>query len=537
MPLAPCTPLMPLASDLAALRFDPAFLRALPADALEGTMPRQVQGAAYSFCAPTPVAAPSLLSWSADAAALLGLAARPEDGQIAAEVFAGNRILPGSQPYATCYGGHQFGQWAGQLGDGRAIFLGSVLGANDRPWEVQLKGAGRTPYSRHADGRAVLRSSLREYLCSEAMHHLGVPTTRALCLVGTGEAVLRDMFYDGRPQGEPGAVVTRLAPSFLRFGHFEIFAARGELGLLRSLLDHTIRTHFPTLAAPSPAVYLAWFEEVCRRTAVMIAHWLRVGFVHGVMNTDNLSVLGLTIDYGPYGWLDNFDPAFTPNTTDRGGRYAFAEQARVAGWNLGCLAQALMPLVNDADGLQAALGVYADTFENAYLGMLRDKLGLPHSGAAEPDFELVSALFACFAQTETDMTIFYRRLARIQPLTTAQAALAELAPAFYATPSASAQTQWCAWLQSWQARIGLSAETEQARCARMNAANPWLIPRNWLAQEAIKAAEAGNMHVLERLMQALRTPYTEQADYADLAARRPDWARNEPGCSALSCSS
>ncbi|MBS1209026.1 MAG: hypothetical protein H6R19_1424 [Proteobacteria bacterium] len=528
---------MPLPNDLARLRFDSRFLDALPADPLDTPVPRQVSGAVYSWCAPTPVAAPQLLSWSASCAALLGLGSAPEDAQTSAAVFAGNHLLPGSRPYASCYGGHQFGQWAGQLGDGRAILLGTVIGADGRRLEVQLKGAGRTPYSRHADGRAVLRSSIREYLCSEAMHHLGIPTTRALCLVGTGEGVMRDMFYDGRSQEEPGAIVTRVAESFLRFGHFEIFAARGETDLLRTLLDYTITTHFPALGRPSKEVYVACFDEVCRRTAVMVAHWLRVGFVHGVMNTDNLSMLGLTIDYGPYGWIDNFDPAFTPNTTDRSGRYAFAQQARVAGWNLSCLANALMPVVNDAAALEQCLQHYGEHFEHTYLDMLRDKLGLAKDGEAEADMALINRLFACLGAAGADMTLFHRSLATIDATTPIDAALEMLAPAFYAPPDTRASEQLVDWLRSWQAQLATATEPDDMRRTRMNAANPWLIPRNWLAQSAIKAAEADDLSVLERLMDAIRTPYTVQPAYADLAVRRPDWARAEPGCAALSCSS
>ena len=528
---------MTLPADLARLRLDPRFLRALPPDPLDLVQPRAVKGAAYSFCLPTPVAAPRVLGWSADCAALLGLGDSPLDAAITAQVFSGNRLLEDSHPYATCYGGHQFGQWAGQLGDGRATMLGTVIAPDERRFEVQLKGAGLTPYSRHADGRAVLRSSIREYLCSEAMHHLGVPTTRALCLVGSGEDVIRDMFYDGHPHAEPGAIVTRVAESFLRFGHYQLPAAREDVELLRKLVDYTITTHFPELGAPSKAVYLAWFAEVCQRTATLMAHWLRVGFVHGVMNTDNLSILGLTIDYGPYGWLDAFEPGFTPNTTDREGRYAYAEQARIAGWNLSCLANALMPLVNDIPALERCLDGYADSFEAAYLAMLRNKLGLPQAGDAAEDFQLISALFECFGKLDTDMTIFYRALAGIEAGTPTEAALSAITPAFYAEPSPAVREAFAGWLTRWQARLAASAEPAPERVARMNAANPWLIPRNWLAQNAIKAAEAGDLSVLERLMTAIRNPYTEQAAFADLAARRPDWARNEPGCSALSCSS
>src|SRR4051812_31136237 len=289
----------PYPHPLEKLHFQNSFVRELPADSVTENVPRPVREAAYTRVAPTPVAAPRLLAWSDDLGEYLGMA-RPES----ADVLAGNRVLPGMQPYAARYGGHQFGHWAGQLGDGRAITLGEIIATDGRRQELQLKGAGKTPYSRTADGRAVLRSSLREFLCSEAMHYLGVPTTRALSLVGTGEMVIRDMFYDGNPEPEPGAVVCRVSPTFVRFGNFQILAAMGEIEELRQLADYIVTTHYPEFGAPSSETYVRWFEEIARRTAVMVAHWMRVGFVHGVMNTDNMSILGLTIDYGPYGWLE-----------------------------------------------------------------------------------------------------------------------------------------------------------------------------------------------------------------------------------------
>ncbi|HEY2623701.1 MAG TPA: YdiU family protein, partial [Dyella sp.] len=293
------------------LRFDNAFTRELPGDPETGARQRQVLGALYSRVEPTPVASPRVVAYSREMAQTLGLSESDLTSADFAAVFGGNALLEGMQPYAANYGGHQFGVWADQLGDGRAIALGEVLDAHGMRWELQLKGAGRTPYSRGADGRAVLRSSIREFLCSEAMHHLGVPTTRALSLVVTGDAVVRDMFYDGHPQEEPGAIVCRVAPSFIRFGNFELPAARGDIELLRKLVDFTIRRDFPELQGSGEALYAEWFGQVCERTAVMMAHWMRVGFVHGVMNTDNMSILGLTIDYGPYGWIDNFDPEWT----------------------------------------------------------------------------------------------------------------------------------------------------------------------------------------------------------------------------------
>ena len=306
----------PKLTSLDAMTFDNRFVRELPADPETANHRRQVIGACYSRVLPTKVARPQLVAYSREVARQLDLTSEVCESDDFIQVFAGNRLSAGMDSYATCYGGHQFGHWAGQLGDGRAINLGEVVNRQGERLALQLKGAGPTPYSRTADGLAVLRSSVREFLCSEAMHHLGVPTTRALSLILSGEQVIRDMFYDGHPKAELGAVVCRVAPSFTRFGNFEIFTARGDVARLRQLVDYTIRTDFPHLGEPSPEVYLTWFQEVCRRTAEMIVHWQRVGFVHGVMNTDNMSILGLTIDYGPYGWLENYDPKWTPNTTD-----------------------------------------------------------------------------------------------------------------------------------------------------------------------------------------------------------------------------
>ncbi|MGD9888456.1 MAG: YdiU family protein, partial [Halothiobacillaceae bacterium] len=379
------------------LQFDDSYVRELPADALEHPSARQVYAACYSHIRPTQVAAPQLIACSAETAALIDLDTSECASPAFADVFSGNALLRGMQPYAACYGGHQFGHWAGQLGDGRAINIGEVINTHNQRWTLQLKGAGRTPYSRNADGRAVLRSSVREFLCSEAMHHLGVSTTRALSLVATGEHVLRDMFYDGRPQLEPGAIVCRVAPSFTRFGNFELLAHRGDRHTLRLLADYTIRYDFPELlpasGIPSADTYLAWFRELVRRTAHMIVHWMRVGFVHGVMNTDNMSILGLTIDYGPYGWLEGFDPHWTPNTTDaQGRRYAFGNQPQIGEWNLTRLANALMPLIRDRTALENALNAYQSDYNQAYDAMMTAKLGLSaHQG--QEDDTLITTLF------------------------------------------------------------------------------------------------------------------------------------------------
>jgi len=340
------------------------------------------------------------------------------------------------------------------------------------------------------------------------------------------------MFYDGNAEEEPGAVVARVAPSFVRFGNFELPASRRDLDLLRALADHVVTTHFPELGAPGADTYVAWFEEVCRRTAALVAHWMSVGFVHGVMNTDNLSILGLTIDYGPYGWLDAFDPDFTPNTTDyREGRYRWRQQGGVAHWNLARLARALAPLVGDTGipRLEAVLDEYPTYFARAWRGRLSEKLGF---AVAEGDDPLVGELFSTMAVAETDWSILFRRLADVPA---AGDRLAPLMDAFYAPPDDALKARWSAWLAAYTVRVGNT--DPEARRARMNAANPWVLPRNWVVQEVIDAATAGDSAPIEALLQVLRRPFSEQPEHARLAGRRPEWARNKAGCSALSCSS
>ena len=528
--------------DMRHVAFENSFVRELPADPMLGNSPRQVRNASYTRVAPTPVREPKILAWSDAVGEMLGMAKPDSLSGPVAQVLGGSLVLEGMEPYAARYGGHQFGHWAGQLGDGRAINLTEVIGADGLRRELQLKGAGRTPYSRTADGRAVLRSSVREFMCSEAMHHLGVPTTRALSLVATGESVVRDMFYDGNARPEPGAVVCRVAPTFIRFGHFEILTAQKEPDLLKQLADYTIRTHFPSLSrAPAADVYAQWFEEICRRTAVMVAHWMRVGFVHGVMNTDNMSILGLTIDYGPYGWLEGFDPAWTPNTTDaEGRRYRYTNQPQIAHWNLTRLASALYPLVNDEAALVHGLGVFETTFDQTARRMLADKLGW--SALASPDDDaMLAELLALLQQVETDMTLFFRGLANVpQEAERDDAALiAPVGEAFYARESLTgAQRERLAhWLRQYCQRVQRDSMPDAVRRERMNLANPKYVLRNYLAQQAIDALAAGDAGVLNRLMSVLQRPYDEQPEENDLAARRPEWARHKAGCSALSCSS
>ncbi|HET20224.1 MAG TPA: YdiU family protein [Chromatiales bacterium] len=527
---------------LESLRFDNSFVRELPGDADPRNLPRQVFGACYTLVTPTAVAAPHLLACAPEVARLIGLdpaeCQRPEF----AAVFAGNALLPGMEPYAACYGGHQFGQWAGQLGDGRALVLGELINPEGERLSLQLKGAGITPYARTADGRAVLRSSLREFLCSEAMHHLGIPTTRALSLVATGEPVLRDMLYTGDVRPEPGAVVCRVAPSFTRFGHFEIHAARREQDLLRRLADYTLRTDFPELGEPGPEAYLAMFREVCRRTAHMLVHWMRVGFVHGVMNTDNMSILGLTIDYGPYGWLEDYDPDWTPNTTDaQGRRYAFGRQPKVAAWNLARLGEALLPLVGEVQPLQEALEAYSHTYAREWRAMMAAKLGLRRY-REDDDKAFVEGLLEVMQQARCDWTIFFRTLIDLPGPEAAPGSDILLAPferATYLPEGLEGGVRSVAldWLRRYQARRDEDALPPAERTAAMRAVNPKYVPRNYLAQQAIERAEAGDLSLLHTLQEVLRRPYDEQPEHEALAAKRPEWARHKPGCSMLSCSS
>jgi uncharacterized protein YdiU (UPF0061 family) len=525
---------------LSEIMFANRFVRELPADPVETNARRQVHSAWYSRVEPRPVAAPRLLAFSREVADLLDINPAECESPRFAAVFAGNELLPGMAPYATCYGGHQFGNWAGQLGDGRAITLGEVVNARGEHWSLQLKGAGPTPYSRTADGLAVLRSSVREFLCSEAMAHLGVPTTRALSLVSTGEQVERDMFYDGRPRLEPGAIVCRVARSFTRFGHFEIAAARGDTALLQQLLDFTIRHDFPHLGVPSLDTYAAWFEEVVSRTRDLLVHWMRVGFVHGVMNTDNLSIIGDTIDYGPYGWLESFDLDWTPNTTDaHGRRYAFGRQ--VAMWNLVQLANAIHALVPDATRLEAALQAYGKGYAPAWHQMTARRLGLDTFDPAR-DAPLIAEWYALLQQTETDFVIAHRQLARID-FGDAQLGDATVpAPflsAFYDVSALPAdyRGRFRAWLQQYSARVSSIGMHAAERRAQMDQMNPKYVLRNYLAQQAIDSAEQGDTSEIARLLEVLRRPYDEQPAQERYAARRPDWARDRPGCSTLSCSS
>ncbi|MGY8669972.1 MAG: protein adenylyltransferase SelO [Candidatus Poseidoniales archaeon] len=504
---------------LASLQWLSRFLDETPGDEEVGGRPRQVPNACWSRVNPTPSPDPKIMLWSKEMAVKLGL--DKPDGV----VLGGGPVIDGMDPYAQRYGGHQFGNWARQLGDGRAITLGEVQLENE-VLELQLKGSGQTPYSRFADGKAVLRSSIREFLCSEAMYHLGVPTTRALSLVTTGESVIRDMLYDGNPAPEPGVVVCRVAPSFIRFGSFQIHTASGDESTLRCLVDHTIKHHFPNHSVQDDVSRMAWFTHVAEQTAAMISHWMRVGFVHGVMNTDNMSIHGLTIDYGPYGWLEDYNSGWTPNTTDASTRrYRYGQQPQIGAWNIARFLEAMVPLMDEPELLQQALDSYTDAFDEYHNNMWTAKLGLDKFTAS--DESMILELNSLLQEVETDMTIFFRLLCSIEAPN-----VDFLVDAFYDSSTIPVE-QWNTWLQRWWTRI----EGSPNRSA-MRKANPKYVLRNWMAQLAIDAAEKDDFSVAEQLYLLLQNPYDEQPEFEEeWFQKRPEWARNRVGCSMLSCSS
>ena len=428
-------------------------------------------------------------------------------------------------PYAQRYGGHQFGNWAGQLGDGRAITLGEV-NTGKKILELQLKGSGETPYSRCSDGKAVLRSSIREFLCSETMYHLGVPTTRALSLVSTGEDIVRDVMYDGNPSAEPGAVICRVAPSFIRFGSFQIHSMSGDFQTLRSLVDYTVKHHFPDHNTRTDEDIIEWLKSIADETALMIAHWMRIGFVHGVMNTDNMSIHGITIDYGPYGWLEDFNPDWTPNTTDSGRkRYRFGNQAQIGGWNFARLLESIAPLLDEPIKLNEVLDFYYEVYQNHSNEMGVEILGLDKFNNG--DDELITELTSLLRSVETDMTIFFRLLSSIKTPD-----ISHLTYAFYSRENIP-KKEWNIWLNQWWNRVKQNPDQE-----KMKLANPKYVLRNWMAQLAIDAAEGEDYSVAIELYELLRNPYLEQLEYEEKWFRkRPEWARHRVGCSMLSCSS
>ena len=478
-------------------------------------------GVFHSRLRPTPLASPHLVSLSSGAARLLDLDDRALRRPETLAALSGLAVPAKADPLAALYAGHQFGHWVPQLGDGRAILLGEVINARGERWEVQLKGAGLTPYSRDGDGRAVLRSSIREYLCSEAMHALGVPTTRALALFGSEEEVYRERI-------ETGAVLVRMAPSHLRFGSFEVFFHRGQYEHLETLANYLLDHHYAELRE-DPQPYLRLLEVVTERTARLIASWQLVGFAHGVMNTDNMSMLGLTLDYGPFGFLDAYDPGFVCNHSDYRGRYAFDRQPAVGLWNLACLAQAMLPLLDPENGEAAAdqarevLGRYQPAFDAAYAAGLRAKLGLREAQGA--DLGLARDLLARMARNRVDYTNLFRALGRVRA-----------AHAVGDSPARELfidRSDFDQWVSGYRARLAGEGGDDAARRAAMERVNPRYVLRNYLAQQAIEAAERRDYSEIEALHQVLSRPFEDQPGREMYAAEPPEWGRTLQ----VSCSS
>jgi uncharacterized protein YdiU (UPF0061 family) len=463
---------------------------------------------------PTPLREPYWVARSEGMARELGLAEEWWHAQEALEAFAGNRTLAGSRPLASVYSGHQFGVWAGQLGDGRAHLLGEVRTPAGHWLELQLKGSGLTPYSRMGDGRAVLRSSIREFLASEALHALGIPTTRALCITGSDQPVRRETV-------ETAAVVTRVAPSFIRFGHFEHFSANGQIDALRQLTDHVIDHFYPDCrhtANPAAALLAA----VTQRTANLMADWQAVGFMHGVMNTDNMSILGLTIDYGPFQFMDGFDPAHICNHSDHAGRYAYSRQPQIAYWNLFALAQALMPLMADQDAALAALEPYKSLFPAALDTRMAAKLG--QSQASDATRALVQDVLALMARERTDWTIFWRRLGDH-----VAGAPADTVRDLFVDRAAIER-----WLLQYQELLAPSAQALAAGLMRKT--NPAIVLRNHVAEEVIAHAKLKAFEPIQDLLTLLESPFDEHPAHprwSDWTGFPPDWASHIQ----ISCSS
>lgn len=499
-------------------------------DQLQWTQGFAALGDAYgSVQPPEQIDAPYLVAFNEQLGSLLNLTAADANSQNFIDTFSGNAVPEGATPFSQVYAGHQFGVWAGQLGDGRAIALGELRDRAGQTWEVQLKGAGKTPYSRFADGRAVLRSTIREYLASAAMAGLGIPTTRALCITGSDAPVYRETV-------ETAAILTRMAPSHVRFGNFEMFFYSRQFDLLGPLADHVIEAHFPQAAAleSGPARYRLWVGEVITRTAQLIADWQAVGFCHGVMNTDNMSILGLTLDYGPYGFLDHYDPHWICNHTDTAGRYAYDQQPAVGLWNLGRFVQAILPLLSNEPDEAVAIGQdmlksYQPEYDAAHQKRMCGKLGLPVANAPGTDnnkMELIDTLLQIMAQDQADFTRSFRALGQVSAKNSATDNI--FLDEFKNRDTAAG------WLEGWRGCLQQQGNTDDAvRRAAMDAANPKYVLRNYLAQEAIEKAQTGDYSQINELHSLLSNPFDEQPE-------RQRYARLPPPSAALisvSCSS
>lgn len=504
------------------------FIKKFPGDFSNNPMQRNTPKVLLSTIRPAGFDQPQLIAFNTVLSEEIGLGKYEEKDL---NFLVGNNLPENVQTYATAYAGHQFGNWAGQLGDGRAILAGEIINASGKKTEIQWKGAGATPYSRHADGRAVLRSSVREYLMSEAMYHLGVPTTRALSLAFTGENVVRDIMYNGNPQLEKGAVVIRTAESFLRFGHFELMSAQQEYKTLQELVDFTIENYFPEITSSATQKYKDFFENICTRTANLMVEWFRVGFVHGVMNTDNMSILGLTIDYGPYSMMDEYDLNFTPNTTDLPGRrYAFGKQGQISQWNLWQLANALHALIKDEKFLEDTLNKYGTYFWEAHDTMLCRKFGF--DVLRKEDEEFFTNWQGLMQELEFDYTLFFNQLEKLS----ADADLKELFHnVSYIVLNEEKLGKLKDFIQNYESRLKLNSISREDSLQMMRKSNPKFTLRNYLLYECIEEINNGKTDMLDKLTRALESPYEEI--YPEFSVKRPSGYDDTTGCSTLSCSS
>lgn len=462
---------------------------------------------------PDPIDNPRLVVASDAAMALLDLDPALAETPVFAELFGGHKLWAEAEPRAMVYSGHQFGSYNPQLGDGRGLLLGEVYNAAGEHWDLHLKGAGQTPYSRMGDGRAVLRSSIREFLASEALHALGISSSRALCVIGSDTPVWRE-------KQERAAMVLRMAPSHIRFGHFEYFYYTKKPEQQKQLGEHVLAMHFPEcLEQPEP--YLAMFREIVERNAELIAKWQAYGFCHGVMNTDNMSILGITFDFGPFAFLDDFDAHFICNHSDDQGRYSFSNQVPIGQWNLSALAQALTPFIS-VEALRETLGLFLPLYQAQYLDLMRRRLGL--TTAEDEDQKLLEQLLQLMQGSSVDYTLFFRRLGD----ESAELAVARLRDDFVDIKG------FDAWAERYKARVAREPQEPQAqRRARMHGVNPLYILRNYLAQKAIDAAESGDYSEVRRLHSVLSQPFEEQLGMQAYAERPPEWGKHlEISCSS-----
>ncbi|ESO91618.1 hypothetical protein LOTGIDRAFT_122035 [Lottia gigantea] len=506
-----------------------------PIDPEERNFVRRVSGAIFSKVNPEPLKTPvKLVAFSADVLnSILDLNSNVTTEKSFTDLVAGSLIVKGSVPLSHRYGGHQFGYWAEQLGDGRAVMLGEYVNTKGQRWELQLKGSGKTPYSRRGDGRAVLRSSIREFLCSEAMYYLGIPTSRAAGIVVSQDEVVRDQFYDGHPQIEQAAVVLRLAPSWFRFGSLEILEKSGEMDLLKKLVDFIIQEHFHSIVSQSDEKYTEFFWNVVTETASLVAQWQSVGFAHGVCNTDNFSLLSITIDYGPFGFLEEYKPSFVPNTSDDEGRYCYEKQPDVAIFNLEKLQTALRPLLKEEkqNSLSEIMKQFSVIYKIKFMEIFRRKLGL-QKNLGEEDEQLVAMFLKMMEDKKSDFTITFRNLGEI---TLAALTRNKIPKKFWSLKKLQKHKWFENWIKTYVERFAFEEISDFQRRKIMSETNPKYILRNWMAQQAIEGAENGDFSEVKKLLRVLSRPFVTQleAELSHYSSKPPSWSKTLQ----VSCSS